>query len=93
MNAPTPASGGAPPEREWYMDTSGCWCFRVGEAWVYLDRRPPYCDRGRWRGHVGAGVIGLDVADAFPRYFMDLDRARAELAEWLAWRVECDRRA
>lgn len=60
-----------------------------GDGHVYevtLEPRPVYCDRGHWIGKCH-GVTDLDGADAFPRYYMDCDRAKAELADWLKWRV------
>lgn len=62
------------------------WSLQVGTAQVTIEPRPPYCDRGHWYGK----VFGLhtDSQDGFPRYFMDLDRAKAEMSEWLAWRLK-----
>jgi hypothetical protein len=45
-----------------------------------------YCDRGRFVGKV-FGVPDIDGADSFPRYYMDIDRAKLEMAEWLDWRL------
>jgi hypothetical protein len=54
-------------------------------AEVTLEPRPAYCDRGHWYGKVFG--IETDHQDGFPRYFMDLERAKAEMAEWLTWRL------
>jgi len=82
-----------PPEEErtWVLDAYGCWCYRAGGAWVWLHQRPAYCDRGHWAGNV-AGIATIDHSDSFPRYFMNLDRAKLEMAEWLDWRMACERR-
>lgn len=69
-----------------YDKDDRCWSLRFSYAWVSLQQRPHYCDRGRWVAVV-SGVGNIDNADAFPRYFMDLERAKAEMGEWLAWRV------
>ena len=50
-----------------------------------------YRDRGHWIAHV-EGIATIDHADFFPRYFMDLDRAKLEMQEWLAWRIACEER-
>lgn len=56
-------------------------------GWAH--KRPHYCDRGHWQ--VVVHVPGLDVQDAFPRYFMRLSTARQELVEFLAWRLHRER--
>lgn len=58
---------------------------------IALSPRPTYCDRGHWIAQV-AGPLELDWADAFPRYYMDVVRAKAELHDWLLWRLECAER-
>ena len=79
------------PDRYWHRDPDRCWWYRIGTAAVWLAPRPTYCDRGHWSGHV-EGIGTIDAADFFPRYYMDFERAQAELAEWLAWRLHCERR-
>jgi hypothetical protein len=54
---------------------------------VTVEPRPVYCDRGHWVGKVH-GVPDVDGQDAFPRYYMDLSRAKLELADWLEWRLK-----
>lgn|SRR5262249_22738033 len=75
----------------WTVDEYGCWNLHLESAWIYLCPRPPYCDRGHWLAQC-QGISTLDSADAFPRYYMDLDRAKAELTEWLLWRLKQDQR-
>lgn len=58
-----------------------------GEVHAFIDLRPPYCDRGRFRFGVMHGVPSLDGADSFPRYFMSLDAAIEEAESWLLWRL------
>lgn len=65
-------------------------CHRLQAVEVEIDitPRPPYCDRGRWECHVqDAGFPTnsnpVDFADMFPRLFFSLDRAKAEMEDWL----------
>jgi hypothetical protein len=72
---------------EWtYNEEERCWSISNGPAYVTLAHRPQHCDRGRWVSMV-SGIDDIDGADGFPRYFMNLDRAKAEMAEWLGWRL------
>lgn len=71
---------------EWTLDRWGCWNLRCGSAWIWMTRRPVYCDRGHWQANVN-GVPSLDGQDGFPRYFMDLERAKLEMEDWLEWRL------
>lgn len=52
-------------------------------AWII--QRPYYCDRGHWLFNVS--IPGVDWADGFPRYYMDLDIAKREAEAWLRWRL------
>ena len=77
-------------------ESSGRYGFESTEAGGYVitfEPRPAYCDRGRFvvkafnaPGHVNP----IDWADAFPRYYMDEARAKAEIADWLAFRIAQD---
>jgi len=58
------------------------------EVAIDIMERPRYCDRGKWECHVmDAGFPvnpnPVDHADMFPRLFFDLDRAKAEMEDWL----------
>ena len=74
---------------EWTLDEYGCWNLHRGDVHVWLQQRPPYCDRGHWLGNV-EGISSIDWADAFPRYFMNFERAKLEMAEWLDWRLRSE---
>jgi len=53
---------------------------------IYLTIRPHYCDRGNFLAQIDArGKLGteLDWADGWPRYYFDIDRAKAEIEAWL----------
>lgn len=73
---------------EWTFDREySCWNLQHQGACVSITPRPGYCDRGRWLVVVD-GIDDLDFADAFPRYFMDLEWAKAEMIDWLLWRLQ-----
>ena len=61
-----------------------------GHFHLLIQRRPGYCDRGRWFVIVGAsGVSELDHQEGFPRYYFDLTRAKEEMEDWVNAREEC----
>ena len=66
------------------------WALRIGEVEITIEPRPTYCDRGHWYAKVFG--IWTDEADGFPRYFMDLQRAKDEMHEWLIWRLHQEAR-
>lgn len=70
-----------------HSEAHGCEVYAIGAAFVTLEPRPHYCDRVHWIGKV-FNVADVDDADSFPRYFMDRERARAELKDWLHWRLK-----
>lgn len=76
---------------KWTIDEYGSWILTKDDARVFIQQRPPYCDRGHWIANVD-GIPWIDGADAFPRYFMDLNRAKIEMKEWLDWRLRSDRK-
>jgi hypothetical protein len=52
---------------------------RAGDVLVaWLQARPPWCDRGRYHGIVEVPHFESEK-DPWPRYYFDLDRAKAEL--------------
>lgn len=53
---------------------------------MYLTKRPSYCDRGHYQLGVD-GILDIDGADMFPRYYMSLGRAVEEAESWLRWRL------
>jgi hypothetical protein len=53
---------------------------------TWINKRPWYCNRGRYGFHVEnikGKVPVVDWADFFPRYFFKLDNLFDELNEWL----------
>lgn len=82
------------PERAWRLDDE-TWRIDGIDCWVWMQARPPYCDRGRWLAHVEPhpGIsfqvdFSVDSADHWPRYYFDLDRAKAEVEAWLLIRKQ-----
>lgn len=75
----------------WELDEYECWNLHKGDAHVWIQSRPVYCDRGHYIANV-MGIPTIDGADAFPRYFMNLDRAKVEMEEWLDWRLQSEKR-
>lgn len=47
--------------------------------------RPAYCDRGRVQ--INCELPDIDGADMFPRYYMDVGRAREEFNAFLRYRL------
>lgn len=70
-------------ETNWYCFTKECI--------MSLHPRRPGCDRGRWIAYVHdfghpTNPREFDQADLFPRYYMNLERAKDELSELLGLR-------
>ena len=62
---------------------SSIWRCYTKEALVDLYPRPSYCDRGRWQAFIVCAGFPInpnpfDIHDGFPRYYFDLERAKAE---------------
>lgn len=76
------------PDDEWLFRESPApfWFLCIESAQVTIEPRPSYCDRGHWFAKV-YGIDSIDFQDQFPRYFMDLKRAKDEMKDWLVWRL------
>lgn len=64
------------------------WEINGRECTIYLEQRPVYCDRGNWYAKIDPHprsmlALALDMADGWPRYYFNLDRAKLELEAWL----------
>ena len=89
-----PPKGPMGPPMSWIVSTlyPGVLWIRGRECWLCLEPRPPHCDRGRYVAKIvetwGALALpgGIDWADGWPRYYFDLDRAKAEIEAWLKCR-------
>lgn len=53
-----------------------------GRMLAFIRTRPGYCDRGRYDSNIEVGMWRSD-ADWWPRYYFDLERAKAETLEYL----------
>jgi hypothetical protein len=59
-----------------------------------IQRRPAYCDRGNFVVTIeyvpkyDRRRFSLDWADGWPRYYMDLDRAKLEIKDWMKKRKQ-----
>lgn len=74
-------------EHDWKYDKDyKTWNLTVDGVFISITQRAPYCDRGRYICVV-TGLGDIDRQDEFPRYFMDLERAKAEMVDWLLWRM------
>jgi hypothetical protein len=59
-------------------------------ALLTIEPRPAHCDRGRWIAKCFRDPRDgrpLDGQEGWPRYYFDLDRARAEIQEWVEARL------
>jgi hypothetical protein len=69
-----------------WLELRLAWCL------ITMERRPGYCDRGRWIAKVtvypehALRELYLDGQDGWPRYYFDEERAKAEIAAWVACR-------
>lgn len=57
---------------------------RIVHAWMTL--RPAYCDRGHVQLNID-GIISIDGADCFPRYFFSFEEADKHARTFLKWRL------
>ena len=70
-------------QRDGYEEVEGL------DVLVWIAKRPNYCDRGNFwaQADLKAGGnerrLNLDAADGWPRYYMDLTRAKAEIEDWM----------
>ena len=53
----------------------------------WLSLRPTYCDRGHIQLNIDGGVLCLDFADSFPRFFFSFEEADQHTREFLKWRL------
>jgi len=70
-------------------DYPGHLMIRGRECSIWLAPRAGWCDRGNFIATIDAWgklFLGFDEADGWPRYYFDLDRAKAEIEAWLVKR-------
>lgn len=72
------------PEKE--QGYSDYWTVEGKQMTAHIERRPWYCDRGRFKVLIearGAFELSFDEQDGFPRYFFDWDRMLGELEDFM----------
>lgn len=75
----------------WRFDSDlQTWEIRGKACMIWMQARPAYCDRGNWLAHIEPQgsmkerqELSLDDQDGWPRYYFDLERAKAEIEAWL----------
>jgi hypothetical protein len=75
---------------EW-IDEGGYQEIQAKDCLIILEPRPWYCDRGNYVAKImahGELARDLDHCDMWPRYYMDLDRAKLEIEAWLRKREQ-----
>ena len=81
-------------ESRWRTDDYKCEVIDGLDCLVWIAARPSYCDRGNYLAHVDlkpggdARRLNLDWQDGWPRYYMDIARAKAEIEEWMKKRKQ-----
>lgn len=73
-----------------YKLEQGYMSIDLPHAVVMVHKRPSYCDRGRYGYLVEVkrgfhDKLNIDWADAFPRYFFDLQRSLDEMNDWVVF--------
>lgn len=68
--------------------TGEIWRCKTRECTIEIIPRPTYCDRGKWQVWVldegfPVNPNPFDGCDGFPRYFFNIDRAKAEMEDLL----------
>lgn len=70
-----------------YIDQDRTWHIFGKSCWIWMDQRPHYCDRGNWLARLECTdrefAREIDWQDGWPRYYMDLDRAKLEIEDWM----------
>ncbi len=69
-----------------WISKTGYIVLRGLECVITIEPRPSYCDRGNFIAKIDArGELALDFdhQDGWPRYYFDLERAKAECEAWV----------
>lgn len=79
-------------ESHWEEDSEGLPTIYGKHCYIWISKRPAYCDRGNYLAHIDVlgspWELALDAADLWPRYYFDLDRAKLEIEAWMKKRKE-----
>jgi hypothetical protein len=65
--------------------------FETAQISCSIDKRPSYCDRGRYRWLAKSKdnrILTIDAADMFPRYFFNIGALVMEIESWLKARKQ-----
>lgn len=63
-----------------YEEINGAQCV------ITIEPRNSYCDRGNWVAKIFPReqlAMEIDGQDGWPRFYMDLDRAKLEIEDWM----------
>lgn len=69
-----------------WVKLPGYWEIYGKNCYITLEQRPGYCDRGNWLAKIsthGELAREFDHQDLWPRYYMDFDRAKLEIEDWM----------
>lgn len=69
----------------------GYWSVEGTEMTAFIELRPYYCDRGRYKVLIearGRFALEFDEQDGFPRYFFNWDRMLGELEDFMECRKQ-----
>jgi hypothetical protein len=62
------------------------YCIKGRECEITIEPRPGNCDRGNWLADLFPhrnSSVKIGQAEGWPRYYFDLDRAKAACEAWL----------
>lgn len=65
---------------------TGYWECQLGVALIWVQKRPDYCDRGRWQLNAksfDSRMVSIDEQDGFPRYYFTNEALILEVMAWL----------
>jgi hypothetical protein len=85
---------GQPDAGKWLVDEEDCFVIQGRNCIIRIAKRPHWCDRGNWLAYCDPKPnthprdFELDSADYWPRYYMDITRAKLECEAWLKKRKQ-----
>ena len=73
---------------KWQQTRDGSWYIYGRDTEITLEEMPEDCEVGFWMAKLITNIHELeqDPGTGWPRYYFDLDRAKAECEAWLAQR-------
>lgn len=76
----------AVPYKRYIKDGQKYWSIEGKQCNIVIEKRHTYCDRGNWLAKIFPRdqlMLDMDEQDGWPRYYMDLDRAKLEIDDWM----------